>query len=93
VIGSWVLREKRGTKREEIIRDGIKRHNKKPPDLNLLLNVIRVMKLWRMRPSDRIGRMGEWRGVYRVLVGRPEGKRPLGRPGRTWKDNIKVKLI
>jgi hypothetical protein len=39
-----------------------------------------------------VARMGEGRGVYRVLVGRPEGKRPLGRPGRRWEDNIKMDL-
>ena len=39
-----------------------------------------------------MARMGEGRGVYRVLVGKPEGKRPLGRPRRTWKDNIKMDL-
>jgi len=92
VIENRVLRGIRGTKREEIMGDGIKQHNEKLPDLHLSLNVARAVKLWRMGPSEHIARMGEWRGVYRVLVGRPEGKRPLGRPGCTWKDNIKVKL-
>ena len=39
-----------------------------------------------------VARMGNWRGVYRVLVGKPEGKRPLGRPRRRWEDNIKMNL-
>ena len=46
----------------------------------------------RMRWAGHVARMGEWRGVYRVLVGKPEGKRPLGRPRRRWKDNIKMDL-
>ena len=42
--------------------------------------------------AGHIARMGERRGVYRVLVGKPEGKRPLGRPRRRWEDNIKMNL-
>jgi len=45
-----------------------------------------------MRGAGHVARIGEGRGVYRVLVGKPEGKRPLGRPGRRWKDNIKMNL-
>ena len=45
-----------------------------------------------MRWAGHVARMGERRGVCRVLVGKPEGKRPLGRPGRRWKDNIKMDL-
>jgi len=47
----------------------------------------------RMRWSGLVARKGERRGVYRVLVGKPEGKRPLGRPRRRWKDNIKMDLL
>jgi len=43
-----------------------------------------------MRLAGHVARMGEWRGVYRVLVGKPEGKRPLGRPRRRWENNIKI---
>ena len=46
----------------------------------------------RMRWAGHVARMGEERGVYRVLVGKPEGKRPLGRPGRRWVDNIRMGL-
>ena len=53
---------------------------------------MRVIKSRRMRWSGHAARMGERRGVYRVLMGRPEGKRPLGRPRRRWEDNIKVDL-
>jgi len=45
-----------------------------------------------MRWEGHVARMGEWRGVHRVLVGKPEGKRPLGRPRRRWEDNIKMDL-
>ena len=50
------------------------------------------MKLRRMRWAGHVARMGERRDVYRVLVGKPEGKRPLRRPRRRWKDNIKMDL-
>jgi hypothetical protein len=54
--------------------------------------IVRVIKPRRMRWAGHVARMGEGRGVYRVLVGRPEGKRPLGRPKRRWEDNIKMDL-
>jgi hypothetical protein len=53
---------------------------------------VRVIKSRRMRWVGHVAGMGEWRGVYRVLVGRPEGKRPLRRPRRRWEDNIKLDL-
>jgi hypothetical protein len=55
-------------------------------------NIVRVIKSRRMRWAEHVARMGEGRGVYRVLVGRPEGKRSLGRPRRRWEDNIKLDL-
>jgi hypothetical protein len=55
-------------------------------------NIVRVIKSRRMRWARHVARMGEGRGVYRVLVERPEGKRPLGRPRRWWEDNIKMDL-
>ena len=57
------------------------------------LNIVRVIKSRRMRWAGHVALMGERRGVYRVLVGKPEGKRPLGRPRRRWEDNIKMDLI
>jgi len=51
-----------------------------------------VIKSRRMRWAGHVARMGEERGVYRVLVGKPEGKRPLGRPGHRWVDNIRMVL-
>ena len=56
------------------------------------LNIVRVIKSRRMRWAGHMARMGEGRGVYRVLVGKSEGKRPLGRPRRRWEDNIRMKL-
>jgi hypothetical protein len=55
-------------------------------------NIVRVIKSRRMRWAGHVARMGEGRGVYRVLVGRPEGKRPLGRPRRRLENNIKMDL-
>jgi hypothetical protein len=56
------------------------------------LNIVRVIKSRRIRWAGHVARMGDGRGVDRVLVGRPEGKRPLGRPRRRWEDNIKLDL-
>ena len=53
---------------------------------------MRVIKSRRMRWAGHVARMGEERGVYRVLVGKPEGKKPLGRPRRRWMDNIRMDL-
>jgi hypothetical protein len=58
----------------------------------LIPNIVRVVKSRRMRWAGHVARIGEDRGVYRVLVGKPEGKRPLGKPRRRWDDNIKMDL-
>jgi hypothetical protein len=55
-------------------------------------NIVRVIKSRRMRWAGHVARMGKERGVYRVLDGRTEGIRPLGRPRRRWEDNIKIGL-
>jgi hypothetical protein len=55
-------------------------------------NIVRVIKSRRMEGAGHVARVGEWRGVYRVLVGRVEGKRPLGKPKRRWEYNIKIYL-
>jgi hypothetical protein len=55
-------------------------------------SIIRIMKAKRMRWAGHVAQMGEKRNVYRLLVGKPEGRRPLGRPGRRWLDNIKMDL-
>ena len=76
------------------VRKTIKRklHNEELNDLYSLPNILRVVKSRRMRWAGHVARMGEDRGVQRVLVGKHEGKRPLGRPRRRWDDNIKMDL-
>jgi hypothetical protein len=59
-------------------------------DLYSLSNIVRVVKSRRMRWVGHVARMGEERVVHTVLVGKPEGKRPLGRPRHRWEDNIKM---
>ena len=61
-------------------------------DLYCSPNIVRVIKWRRMRWTGHVARMGEESGVYRVLVGKPEGRRPLGRPRRRWVDNIRMDL-
>ena len=67
-----------------------KLHNVELNDLYTSPNIVRVIKSRRIRWAGHVARMGERRGVYRVLVGKPEGKRPLGRPRRRWEENIKM---
>jgi hypothetical protein len=80
-----------GPKREE---DGSwrKLHNDERHSLYSSPNIVRVIKWRRMRWAGHVAHMGEGRGVYRILVGRPEGKTALGRPRRRWEDNIKMDL-
>ena len=67
-------------------------HNEELNDLCSSPNIVRVMKSRRMRLAGLAAHMGEERGVYRVLLGKPEGRRPLGRPRRRWVDNIRLDL-
>ena len=67
-------------------------HNEELNDLYSLRNIVRVVKSRRMRWAGQVARMGKNRGVHRVLVGKTEGKRPLGRQRRRWEDNIKLDL-
>jgi hypothetical protein len=73
-----VLRRVFGPKRDEVIGELRKLHNEELSDLYSLPNIVRVVKSRRMRWVGHVAHMGEGRGVYRVLVGKPEGKRPLG---------------
>ena len=70
--------------RDEVTGEWRKLHNEELSDLYSLPNIVRVVKLRRMRWVWHVARMGEGRGVHRVLVGKPEGKRPLGRPRHRW---------
>ena len=87
-----VLRRIFGPRRDEITWEWKKLHNKGLNDLYCSPSIVRVIKSRRMRSAGHVARMGKRRGVYRVLVGKPEGKRPLGRPRRRWEDNIKMDL-
>ena len=78
--------------RAKVTGDWRKLHNEEINILYTSPNNVRVIKWRRMRWADHVARMGEERGVYRVFVGKPEGKRPLGRPRRMWVDNIKMDL-
>jgi hypothetical protein len=80
------------TKRDEVRRDWRKLHNVELNDEYCSPNIVRVIEWRRMRWAGHVARMGKRRGVYRVLVGKPEGKRPFGRRRRRWEDNIKMEL-
>jgi hypothetical protein len=92
VFENRVLRRVFGPKRDEATGEWRKLHIEELNYLYSLPNIVRVVKSRRMRWAGHVARMGEERGVHRVLVGKPEGKRPLGRPRRRWEDNIKMDL-
>ena len=79
-------------KRDEVTGEWRKLHNEELNDLYSSPNVIGVIKSRRMRWAGHVAHMGERRGACRVLVGKPEGKKPLGRPRHRWEDNIKMDL-
>jgi hypothetical protein len=87
-----VLRRISGPKRDEVMGEWRKLHNEELNGLYSLPNIVWVIKSRRMRWAGHVALLGEGRGVYRVLVGKPEGKRPLGRPRHRWEDNIKMDL-
>ena len=87
-----VLRRVFGSKRDEVTGEWRKLHNEKLRDLYSLPNIVRVVKSRRMRWAGHVARTGEGRGVHRVLVGKPEGKRKLARLRPKWEDNIKMDL-
>ena len=80
-----------GPKRDEVTREWRKLHEELN-DLYSSPNIVLVIKSRRMRLAVHVAHMGERRGIYRILVGKPEGKRLLGRPRHRWEDNIKVDL-
>jgi hypothetical protein len=92
VYENRVLRRVFGVKRDEVTGEWRKLHNEALSDLYSLPNIARAVKSRRMRWAGHVVRMGEGRGVHRVLVGKPEGKRPLGRPRHRWEDNINMDL-
>jgi hypothetical protein len=93
VFENRVLRRIFGAKRDEVTSEWRKLHNEELHDLYCSPTIVLVIKSNRMRwGGGHVGRLGKGRGVYRVLVGKPEEKRPLGRHRRRWKDNIKAYL-
>ena len=79
-------------RRDEVTGDWRRLHIEELNDLYCSPNIVRVIKWRRMRWAGHVAFMVGVRGVYRVLVGKPEGKRPLGRPKRRWVDNIRMDL-
>jgi hypothetical protein len=92
VFENKVLRRIFGPLRDKVTGEWRRFHNEELNDLNCSPNIVQVIKSRRMRWVGHVARMGEERGVYRALVGKPEGKRPLGRPRRRWVDNIRMDL-
>jgi hypothetical protein len=92
VFENRVLRRIIGPKKDEATGEWIKLHNEELNDLYSSPNSIRVIKSRRMRWVGYVARMGEKRGAYRILVGIPEGRRPLVRYKRRWEGNIKTDL-
>jgi hypothetical protein len=92
VFENKVLRRRFGPKRDEVTGEWRRLHNKELYALYSSPNNFRVIMSRRLRWAGHVARMGERRGAYRALVGKPEGKRPLGRPRHRWEDNIKMDL-
>jgi len=87
-----VLRRIFGPRRDEVTGDWRRLRNEELNDLYSSPNIVRVIKSRRMRWAGHVAHMGEKRGVYRVLVGKPGGKRPLGRPRPRWVDDIRMDI-
>jgi hypothetical protein len=93
VFENRVLRRIFGPKRDGVTGEWRKLYNEELHNLYSSLSIIRIIKSRRMRWAGHVTRMGEKRNVYRLLVAKPEGKSPLGRPRRRWMDNIKMDLL
>jgi hypothetical protein len=87
-----MLRRIFGSKEDEVIGGWRKLDNEELHNLYWSPSIIRMIKSRRIRWTGHVARMGEKRNAYRILVGKPEGKRPLGGPRRRWEDNIKINL-
>jgi hypothetical protein len=93
VFENRVVRKLFASKRDEVTGGWRKLHNEEFHNLYSLPSIIRMIKSRRMRWSVHVAGMGEKFNAYRILVGKPEGRRLLGRPRRRWVDNIKMDLI
>jgi hypothetical protein len=87
-----VLRRTFRPKRDEVTGEWRKLHNEEFRDFYSFPRIIRIIKSRRMRWAGNVARIGEKRNAYRLLVGTPEGKKPLGRPRSSWVDNIRMDL-
>jgi hypothetical protein len=92
VLENRVLRRIFGPKRDALTGEWGKLHNEEIRDLYSSPSIITIIKSRRMRWTGHVARMGEKRNAYRLLVGKPEGRRPVGRPRRRWVDNIRMDL-
>jgi hypothetical protein len=90
VFENKVLRRIFGPKRDEVTGEWRKLHNEELHELYSPPSNIRIMKARRMRWEGRVARIGDKRNAYRLLVGKPEGRRSLGRPRRRWMGNIRM---
>jgi hypothetical protein len=93
VFENRVLRRIFGPKRDEVTGGWRKLHNEELHNLYSSPSIIRIIKSRTMKWAGHVARMGEKTNSYRLLVGKPEGKRLLGRPRRRWIDNIKMDLL
>jgi hypothetical protein len=93
VLENKVLRRVFIPKRDEVTGEWRKLHNEELRDLYSSSSIITIIKSRRMRWAGHVTKMGKKRNAYRLLVGKPEGKRPLGRPRRRWVDNIRMDLL
>jgi hypothetical protein len=91
VLVALSVREQ-GAEGDEVTGEWRKLHNEELCDLYSSPSIIRIIKSGRMRWAGHVARMGEKRNAYRLFVGKPEGKRPLGRPRHRWADNIRMDL-
>jgi len=92
VFENMVSRRIFGPRSDEVTGEWRRLHNEELNELYSSPNIVRVIKSRRMRWAGHVASMGEVRGVYRVLVGKPEGRGPLGRPRRGWVGNIMMDL-
>jgi hypothetical protein len=92
VFENRVLRRIFGLKRDEVTGEWRKLHNEELYDLYYSPSISRIIKARRMKWVGHVARMGEKRNEYRLLLGNPEGRSPLGRPRRRWLDNIRMDL-
>jgi hypothetical protein len=93
VFENRVLRRIFGPKRDEVTGKWRKLHNEELHDLYSSPGIIKMVKARRMRWAGHVARMGEKRNAYRLLVGKPERRRLLGRPRRRWLDNTRMDLV